>query len=711
MSDSQDVEVRLRGELVELQQQLERSERQTSQTLLRATRLAQVIAILGQGEEFEEMLSRAATEVANLFSADVGALLLGHRELCLEGQWGLDPEELPAAPVLVPACVMDLSATESVRCGPAVELGVPPWLASYDVRHVAWVKLIVEEEPLGVMVLARCADEPFDRSEGQELRAIGYRIALAIQNRQLQRGLRRQVAQLRRLHHLTIELAGKLDLDEVGDCIVQTIAREVPGSAVAVYVAQTPGDLELLAQAGESATRTSWLGQLPPPPGEAFLPLENASARVGAVLLSDPPSNDSEAYEVLTHLVDLAGLAIQKAILYERTREQARRDSLTGLLGHRAFHEDLEHGLREGLPGHDFSLVLVDIDDFKQINDLYGHPAGDDALCQVADTLRREVRSMDSVFRIGGEEFSIVMPGLSASDSRRAAERIRESVARLSIGLPLTVSIGIANYPADAGERDTLIAGADRALYVAKRSGKNRTVLASEDGVEEHDRRFANGDGELGMLTRLLQRKDADTAGHSAHVAAIAVEVGRTLGIHDDALQDLRVAAQLHDLGKAGIPDEILNKPTALTAAEYEVVKTHPQLGAALLRLWSLATPARIVLEHHERVDGSGYPAGLSGCEISLEARILHAVDGYVAMTLDRPYRAAMSTESAIEELYRHSGSQFDPEVVAVLLSVLQRRLRTPHDRQPKATSVASSRTETNPATDSAAASLASANR
>jgi diguanylate cyclase (GGDEF)-like protein len=348
---------------------------------------------------------------------------------------------------------------------------------------------------------------------------------------------------------------------------------------------------------------------------------------------------------------------------------QARFDSLTGLLGHRAFHESLEIQLeRHGSP---FALAAVDIDDFKLVNDLHGHPVGDEALRRVAEALRYSVREQDAVFRVGGEEFAVLMPGLSAADAAPVAERVRAAVAASAFVLPLRVSVGLASWPADAADRDALLETADAALYAAKRAGKDRVAGPGSLDPLTSSR---NADASRTSLLQMLRAKDPATVGHSAHVAALAVEVGERLGVAGDRLGDLRTAGQLHDVGKLAVPAAILAKRGPLDAEEMGIVRTHPVIGAELVRAAGLPGAAQFVLEHHERVDGAGYPAGLAGDSISLEGRILHAVEAYAAMTSDRPYRAAMSAEEAIAEVRSLSGTQFDARVVRALEETLAAR-------------------------------------
>jgi diguanylate cyclase (GGDEF)-like protein len=369
--------------------------------------------------------------------------------------------------------------------------------------------------------------------------------------------------------------------------------------------------------------------------------------------------------DLLAGVVAQSATALDNAHLIETMVHQARFDNLTGLLGHRAFHEALEIQL-ESAKGP-FTLASIDLDDFKLINDLHGHPTGDEALRRVAEALRHGVREHDSVFRVGGEEFAVLLPGVTAGEAQPLAERLREAVARTAFALPLRVSIGLASWPADASDRDALLERADAALYAAKRGGKDRVATASDRAD------IAAGGAAAGRTSLLdvMRSKDARTMAHGARVATLAINVARALGLDAGCLDDLRVAAQVHDVGKVAVPDSILNKPGALTDAEMRVVRTHPVVGAELVRAWGFTGAARFVLEHHEWVDGGGYPAGLAGDDIAIEARILHVVDAFSAMTSDRPYRAAMSAEDAFAELRRLTGSQFDATVVAALEQAL----------------------------------------
>jgi diguanylate cyclase (GGDEF)-like protein/putative nucleotidyltransferase with HDIG domain len=652
-------------EIALLREKLARSEQHMAATLMRATRLAQVISVLGNEKDLEATVERIATEVGELFFADIAVLILSSDTgLRIAGHWGVAASDLPPEPFELPA-VEELTRLRSVRAGPVQDVPLPDWLVRYSPRHLAWARLLVGERSLGLMLLARRGDEPFEDSDETELRAVAYRIALAIENGLLHKRMTDQLAQLHRLQELTAALAGTLELDAVGRRVADTLVAEAAVSSSVVLI-DRGGQLMVLSSAGDAhdlgiaadGERAAALDER----WNSFR-LEVADKTFGIVAVTGAPEVGSEQHELLLHLISLGALSLDKALLYEQSREQARHDSLTGLLGHRVFHELLEEQIDAAIP---FSVVLFDIDDFKQINDLHGHQTGDHALRLVSDALRRGTRAGDTVFRVGGEEFCVLLPGLLEQDALAVAEGIRRKVAAIVSSLlnPVTVSAGVASYPAHGQKRDELLARADAALYSSKRLGKNRSSIAGDETPRE--RKPSTRDVSL----NLLHNKDPDTVSHSIHVANLTVEIARALELDDTRIGDLRTAARLHDIGKLAIPDAILNKPGPLDVEEFAMIKTHPVVGAELMRSWGIAGPAMIVQQHHERIDGSGYPAGLRGDEICIESRIIHAADAYVAMTRDRPYRKAMKREEAYAELERHGGTQFDAEIVATLIAV-----------------------------------------
>ncbi len=371
--------------------------------------------------------------------------------------------------------------------------------------------------------------------------------------------------------------------------------------------------------------------------------------------------------------------------LYQRSTYRALRamklaltDPLTGLGNHRHFHDRLERELIDAERNErPFSLCLVDVDDFKRVNDLFGHPAGDSVLSQLATTLRQN----GEAFRLGGDEFALLLPAYAETEAVDAASAILERIAALRLDHmgSVTVSAGIATFPRQAPDRGELIRLADSALYWAKENGKNRVHVYRPDVVELAElRRLAVGPDRAARfraaasLAKAVDLRDTYTGSHSARVADLAARVADRLGLDQEQIELSRLAGSLHDLGKLAIPEEILRKPGPLTGPERLVLERHPQIGFRMLDSLGIDPVAEWILHHHERWDGTGYPDRLPGPEIPLGARIIFVVDAYDAMTSDRVYRGRLTQDDALEELKRCAGTQFDPAVVTALAEELE---------------------------------------
>jgi diguanylate cyclase (GGDEF)-like protein len=364
--------------------------------------------------------------------------------------------------------------------------------------------------------------------------------------------------------------------------------------------------------------------------------------------------------------------------LYQRSTYRAMRamrlaltDPLTGLGNHRHFHERLQRELIDAQERDStLSLCLLDVDDFKRINDRFGHPTGDRVLSQLATRLRQGGEG----FRLGGDEFAVLLPGYDQRDAHAAAASIVERLAAVPLDhdVNVTVSAGVATFPSQGVGRDELIRLADSALYWAKEHGKNQVRIYRPDVVELAElKRLAAGPDRAARyraaasLAKAVDARDVYTGSHSERVAELAARVAVRLGADDETVELTRLAASLHDLGKLAIPEEILRKPGPLTEPERLVLERHPQIGFRMLESLGVDPVAEWVLHHHERWDGTGYPDGMPGEEIPLGARIIFVADAYDAMTSDRVYRTRLSDPEAIAELERCAGSQFDPAIVA----------------------------------------------
>ncbi|KZL89457.1 HD-GYP domain-containing protein [Clostridium magnum] len=368
----------------------------------------------------------------------------------------------------------------------------------------------------------------------------------------------------------------------------------------------------------------------------------------------------------------------------ENLTNLANIDGLTEVYNHRFFHDALKKILekadKEKSP---VSLIFTDIDYFKHYNDLYGHQKGDEVLRTIGFILKSSVRAGDIVARYGGEEFAIILPNTSEKDCLYVAERIRTEVERWEFegeenqpNGQVTISLGVATFPDKASNEIELVKSSDDALYRAKFFNKNRvetyySVLEElkKDIEAEHIDLITS----IKTLISVINIKDRYTYGHVERVVMFAKLLGNKLGLTEEEMKTLKYGAYLHDIGKINISKDVLNKKMRLTDDEWEMLKQHPANGVDLIKpVESLKQIIPLILHHHERYDGRGYPSGLKGNDISYLTRILTVVDSFDAMTSNRPYSNRKTYEDAIEELRRCSGTQFDSKIAEAFIEVVQ---------------------------------------
>ena len=367
--------------------------------------------------------------------------------------------------------------------------------------------------------------------------------------------------------------------------------------------------------------------------------------------------------------------------LVGRIENAVRTDSLTGLLNRRAFEEQLELELERVRRGAGpLSVIVGDLDSFALVNEQHGHAAGDAALALVAASLVKWKRRIDHASRIGGEEFAVLLPDTDEGGAFLVAERLRRAIHRQFGDSPLglTISFGVASHPEHGEDGVGLLASALGAVAGAKQLGGDRSVIHSPEVARLLGGRAPGGHGDLQLATvvalaEALDIRDTGTAKHCHTVARYAELMSRELGLEPERVERVRLAGVLHDVGKVGVSDHVLSKPGPLDAAEWRELRTHPEIAARLLSRGEFDDLRSWILAHHERPDGGGYPYGLSGAAIPLEARILAVADAYEAMTADRVYRPALGQAAAREELEAGAGSQFDGVVVEALLTALDR--------------------------------------
>ena len=382
---------------------------------------------------------------------------------------------------------------------------------------------------------------------------------------------------------------------------------------------------------------------------------------------------------------------------------QARTDSLTGLHNWRCFHETLSREVeRANKDNEPLSLVLVDLDMFKVVNDSYGHQMGDKVLCDLGAMIKDNVRPTDHVARYGGDELAIILPTTGHEQAKAMAERLQQKLAEMTFGdKHFTVSVAgsfglVTSQPDDEISAEALVRMADEALYTAKRRGRNQVCVWRKDQEEQRRDDDPELSGQLyrmrsqvasinaqsrrqamesmWTLVKALEARDHYSAHHSENVTQYAVATAKAMGLAPEFIQHIRNAAMLHDLGKIGIPDRVLKKVGKLAEPEWEMMKQHPLISAEIIgQLTVLKREVRSVRHHHERLDGSGYPDGLAGKDIPMGARILAVADAFDAITSDRIYRGASDRQAAIEEITRCAGSQFDPQIVEAFVSEVEK--------------------------------------
>ena len=384
--------------------------------------------------------------------------------------------------------------------------------------------------------------------------------------------------------------------------------------------------------------------------------------------------------ERLGVFAELVGLAITNTDTSTRLLSQATCDPLTGLLNHRAFQERVESEVgRAQRYGRPLALVLLDLDHFKTINDAYGHQAGDAALMHAARLLEMGARTGDVLGRIGGDEFALLLPETSTVQALPIAERWAEEFRAAPVGVAahLTMSVGVCDLTHANGYRE-LLQLADSALYWAKSQGRDTVVAYSPDTVDV----FSDGERvdrmermqaliAIRSLARSIDAKDSPNQDHSERVAVIVRELAQAAGWPPVRAVQLAEAARIHDIGKICVPEDVLRKPGLLTPAEHELVKPHAVVGAQMARDALGDEQVLWIEQHHERFDGTGYPYGLVGAEISEGADLLALADSWDVMTTERSYSPPKPEQQALAECLSLAGSQFSPTACKALEAIV----------------------------------------
>ncbi|MDH8679015.1 diguanylate cyclase [Fusibacter bizertensis] len=387
--------------------------------------------------------------------------------------------------------------------------------------------------------------------------------------------------------------------------------------------------------------------------------------------------------EFLNSILSIADVSLRNAVMYEKVYLESRIDELTGIYNRKMFYEKYD----EAFISQEISttgLVLINIDDFKLFNQLYGVQNGDSILKEIAEIIRIETENKGMVFRYSGKEFIILLPSLDVYSSKQIVEQIKSKMNKLGLyssdfqHRTITASIGISVYPLGASSKNELLQNVEMAVHQVKKNGKNGVMVFDtyEKGITEdldYSKVYENYSATVCALTAAIDAKDHYTFNHSNNVAEYAVKLAKEIKLNNVVVEIVRQASLLHDIGKISIPENILNKPGALTDSEYEIMKRHVEASIEIIRhLPDLDYLIPAVIGHHERYDGKGYPRKISGENIPLTARILCICDAYDAMKSKRVYKEEISNEKIISIIKKESGRHFDPILVEAFINVLE---------------------------------------
>ncbi len=493
------------------------------------------------------------------------------------------------------------------------------------------------------------------------------------------------------------------------------LGRRVPLGAGIMGRAARVNELTLVQDLSEGHLQSI----LPDSRSALAIPLTYSETLLGVLNVESRRENAFPEQEVLTMrtLADLLATALHNAFVFQKLQQQSITDSLTGIKTRRFFMESVQaEWKRASRSGRPFSVVMVDLDRFKDVNDSMGHLEGDLLLSRIGHLLEQKSRQSNVVARYGGDEFVILMPETGVDQAQALSERLRVWIASdpMLTEHKITGSFGVATYPLHGANVPDILRVADAGMYISKKEGGNR-VSTAEEFVEDHglleERQLVSSyvesflrkdnpgpeaaDELVGTLKKLgsMAREGGDkqglmqalrtltraaetrefSAGHGDAVARYAEAIGHELRLTEEEMTDLVFAARVHDVGKIIIPERILNKPGPLSDDEFALMKKHVVVGAEIVEAIPGRERARLmVLHHHERFDGSGYPNGLRGEQIPLGSRIIAVAEAYVDMTTERAYAPVKSQDEAIAELEAMSGIQFDGMLVRLLIRQLK---------------------------------------
>lgn len=614
------------------------------------------------------------------------------------------------------------------------------------------VPIVMYNRPVGVMAAIHYTREfVYDQRDVDVMTTAAGQVAVAIENARMFAEEQRRSRYLAFLNNISktaissqdaeqmlpeivAEIQKNFHYDHIGIGILDYATKDIEIKAEAGTTAQALGKrvplgagiLGKVARTGEMAlvqntSEGHLLGILAGSKSALCIPISYGETMLGVLNVESQRENAFAEQDVLIlrTLADLLASALHNVFVFQKMQHQSITDGLTGIKTRRFFLEALQsEWKRASRTGRPFSMVVLDLDKFKEVNDTMGHLEGDLVLARIGRLLEQKVRQSNVVARYGGDEFMILMPETGVEQAQILSERLRLWIATdpMLNERHVTGSFGVATFPLHGATVEDVMRVADEGMYISKRAGGNRvstadqhatggegaishrqmvnsyveSFLRREDaGPESVDELVATltklaGEAEEGdqaeilmnalrALTRAAEAREVSASGHGEAVARYAEAIGRELMLSPDELAEVLYAARVHDVGKIVIPEEILNKPGKLTDAEYQATKAHADVSAQLVAIIPDSERAQAyVRHHHERFDGTGYPGGLKGEAIPLGARIISVAEAYLSMTMERPYAKVKSQADAIAELEELSGVQFDGMLVRLFVQQLK---------------------------------------
>ncbi len=553
--------------------------------------------------------------------------------------------------------------------------------------------------------------EIWDVADGAEaeaaLRLVATVCARSLENESLRRSHAAAGERARRLGAATAAVSRTREPREAVARVLAEARALLDAPAAALMAAGSPSP-EVAAYDGIEPLPAAALGELVPPSlraairdgerwtgplpagelraqglGGAALVGVGAQASLGVLAVFGASDSGFTApdLDALAQLADHAAASLTLSVLHQEVRDLGAVDPLTRFFNARYFHGRLEQecprALRAGVP---LSVAIVSLDGLSELRAQGRETAAEAAVEALSRHLAERLRAMDVGCRLGPDELAAILPEVEGLDALRVGERLRAALGRVAGLEDFTLSIGIASFPAQAGRPESLVENARSALDWAREHGGDRTFLFHSDTAEilrgEEPGRATDDEAVLTTVASIAAAIDARhpaTVFHSENVGRVGALLAAELGLPPDRAEDVRVAGLLHDVGKIGVPEDLVTADRPLTEAEERELRRHPEIGERMLAGSRLASVAPWVLHHHERMDGGGYPAGLRGEDIPLEARILAVADAFDRLLSGGPARFPMSAADVMDELERRSGSEFDAVVVAALRSLVGR--------------------------------------